>query len=250
MLQKIVDNEAISKEAIPAGWVGLFQKAVILNERDLDIILGDVILSVSWDYNDVRDKLTVEEVKDYLIDAFRYLKGTYEVDAVVVLGKGYWKVLYDSLNFANFVEGCFGLEKIIEQVKERWKNRKDIVPWWYQEKLRTFEEYMNAVVSTVIEVCSVVSEIKTVYVRRYRGKLKLCVYLVLFGRPIEYDENDWDEPWEIERLRVKLLRVKRELEEKFPMVDFWWYSYYESELENIKWVKFSDLELVYERGRA
>jgi hypothetical protein len=245
MVQELFDNEAISKEAIPAGWSELFQKAVILKERDLDIILEGVIVSVSWDYDDTRDKLTVEDIKDYLVDAFRYLKGAYEVDSVVILGKGYWEVLHNSFWFVDFVERHFGLEGIMEQVKERWKNRESVVPWWYQEKLKAFEEYINSVLPAVVEVCSVVEEVKAVYVRRCRGRLKLYVCLVLFGEPIEYDEDEV--PEEVERLWNKLWGIERELKERFPVVDFQWREYYESELSDEKLSEFSELELVYER---
>ena len=246
MLQRrLFDNEAISKEVIPAGWDELFQKAVILKERDLDIILEGVVLSVSWDYDDRRDKFTVGDVKDYLVDAFRYLKGAYEVDSVAILGKGYWEVISDSWRFVSFVERRFGLEKIVKQVKERWKNREDVVPWWYKEKLKTFEEYMKAVVPVVIEVCSAVEEVKAVYVRKCRGRLKLFVYLVLFGEPIEYDEDDV--PEEVERLWNKLWGIERELKERFPVVDFQWCIYYESELSDEKLSELSEFELVYEK---
>jgi len=249
MVQELFDNEAINKEAIPAGWSDLFQKAVILKERDLDVILDGVILSISWDYDDARNKLTVEDIKDYLIDAFRYLRGAYEVDNAVILGEGYWEVLCNPFWFVDFVERHFGLERIMERVKGRWKNRESVVPWWYQEKVKAFEEYINSVIPAVVEVCSAVEEVKAVYVRRCKGRLKLYVCLVLFGKPIEYDKDDWNELEEVGRLRAKLFRVEHELRKRFSVVDFWWYSCYESELENVDWFKFPDLELVYERKR-
>jgi hypothetical protein len=247
VVQELFDNEAISKEAIPAGWNELFRKAVILMERDLDVILEGVVLSISWDYDEAREKLSIEDVKDYLVDVFRYLRGAYEVSNVVILGEGYWEVVHNSFEFVNFVKRRFRLERIIEKVKERWRRRESVVPWWYQEKVKVFEEFINSVIPVVIEICSAIEEVKAVYIRRCRGRLKLHVYLVFFGVPIEYDESNWDELEEVEGLRVKLFEIENELEERFPVVDFRWYSCYESELENVDWFKFSDLELVYEK---
>ena len=95
-------------------WVKSFQKSLVLKEFDLKIMLDDVVLALSWDYDKARDKLSVIDVEDYLVDAFNKLKGANEVEEVVIVTDTFTKAMSDPLSFVVMVDKCFGLKSIVE----------------------------------------------------------------------------------------------------------------------------------------
>jgi hypothetical protein len=141
------------------------------------------------------------------------------------------------------------VENIIGRVKEEWERGNLVVPWWYQEKLKFFNDYLGFVILSLMDICLTVEEIDTVYVRRCRGRLKLYVYVVVITSEEVFEQykDDWEESDEGVEILSKLEEAERRMKRKFPLVEFVWKSCHKNELSDMDWFKLPGLELVLKK---
>lgn len=228
-------------------WVKSFQKSLVLKESDLKFILSDVVLALSWDYDGARDKLSVMDVEDYLVDAFSKLKSVNGVDEVVIVVGGVVDTISHPSSFLVVVDRCFGLENVMEQVKERWERGGHVVPWWYEEKLVVFGNWLCYVVAKLAGIYSDMDEVKGLYVRRSRGRLKVFLWVVISEDYVEW-HDDWEEYDDGIEVLSKLRQVEREVRSLFPMVEFGWMYIHEREVDDFGLGQVPGIELV--KGEA
>jgi hypothetical protein len=229
-------------------WINSFQKLLVLKRSDLKFVLDDVITVLSWDYNGARDKLSVIDVEDCLVDTLKKLKSIYGVDEVVIIVDNFAETISDPSLFLAIVDKYFRLGDIVEQVKERWERGSHVVPWWYEEKLAIFDNWLCYVIARLAGIYSGIDEVKQLYVRRCRGRLKLFVWVVVSGKYVEWCNGDWEEYEDGVEVLCKLHQVEREVRSSFPLVEFKWIYLHERELDDYDWNQISGVEPVFAKG--
>jgi hypothetical protein len=233
-------------------WVELFRfkKALVLKEADLEGLLDEVSLVLAWDYNDAKDKFSVFDVKDYLVDVFEKLRDVNGMREVVVITGRFAEEISDPLLFPGVLHRYFGLDYVVRRVKEKWEDGL-IVPWWYTEKLIVFDNWLSSIVNRLADVYLGLNEVKELYVRKCRGRLRLFLWVVVSEEFVEWHGNDlkWEESSNGVKVLGKLRRVEEEVRDLFPLVKFEWNYLHERDFDdfNLNWLP--GVEFVFGKGK-